>query len=68
MRSHRPGRWVGEVDGSLRGQHREEGRRRTIGSDPTHGSLMRLVEVFEGLAGDVAFQAAHDLSGRQALG
>jgi hypothetical protein len=39
-------------------------RQPVTGSDPTRNWLCGLWEVFERLSGDVAFQAAHDLSGR----
>jgi hypothetical protein len=41
--------------------------RPVIGSDPTRISG-GVGEVFEGLAGDVAFQAAHDLGRVQSFG
>ena len=37
-------------------------RQPDTGSDPTHGSSCDSGQVFEGLAGDVAFQAPHDLA------
>ena len=56
IRSHGPPRLVGGVDRSLSGQH-AWCVSRLIGSDSTQGSG----EVFEGLSGYVAFEAAHDL-------
>jgi hypothetical protein len=59
---HRRCMVVGGVDRSLRGQHQEWCVSRLLGQTPPTGSSCCAGQVFERLAGDVAFQAAHDLT------
>ncbi len=58
-----PWRVVGGVDRSIQGQHHDGCVSRLLGQTPPAGSSCGSWQVFECLAGDVAFEAAHDLAG-----